>query len=147
MVSAVYLTASLTTPPCFLMNNIPNSNAPSQQFHQLAYRFPHTSTSLHVLDQFQQAQHPTPQHERILFFLQTQYQDHVSHLVQSLRSLTSHQRTLLDLIPSTPLPPPPFLPLGDDIVDAVAYTLPLTVESLVLSPPASVVVAFQLCCA
>jgi hypothetical protein len=114
------------------MNNTPDPSF--LQFDQLIDS--HLNLLTHLLHQSQQSQLPTPQHKTFLLSLQTHYQTHVNHPLLSLRTLTSHQRVLLDLIPTTPIPPPPFLPLNDDTIDAVAYTPPLTIAigTLHLSP-------------
>ena len=76
-------------------------------------------------------------HLTLLISLQNHYQTHIDHLFDSLNTLTIHQRDILNIIPTTPLPPPPFLPLDDTLIDAVAYLPPISVEPISVEPVSS----------
>ncbi len=126
MVIAVFSTAS--SPSRFLMNN---THTDSLSFEQIIDS--HLTFITRLITQAQRAEPPTTQHLTLLISLQNHYQNHIDHLFDSLNTLTSHQRDILTLIHTTPLPPPPFLPLDDTVVDAVAYIPPIAVEALSLS--------------
>ncbi len=108
-----------------------NTHTDSLSFEQIIDS--HLTFITHLITQAQRAKPTTTQHLTLLISLQNHYQTHIDHLFDSLNTLTSHQRDILTLIPTTPLPPPPFLPLDDTLVDAVAYIPPIAVETLSLS--------------
>jgi hypothetical protein len=108
-----------------------NTHTDSLSFEQIIDS--HLTFITRLITQAQRAEPPTTQHLTLLISLQNHYQTHIDHLFDSLNTLTSHQRDILTLIPTTPLPPPPFLPLDDTLVDAVAYIPPIAVETLSLS--------------
>ena len=108
-----------------------NTHTDSLSFEQIIDS--HLNLITRLIHQAQRADPPTTQHLTLLLSLQSHYQTHIDHLFDSLTTLTAHQRHLLTLIPTTPLPPPPFLPLNDTLVDAVVYVPPISVESLSLS--------------
>jgi hypothetical protein len=108
-----------------------NTHTDSLSFEQIIDS--HLTFITRLITQAQRAEPPTTQHLTLLISLQNHYQTHIDHLFDSLNTLTSHQRDILTLIPTTPLPPPPFLPLDDTVVDAVAYIPPIAVEALSLS--------------
>ncbi len=118
----------LSSPPRLLMNNTHTSPLSFEQIIDS-----HLSFITHLISQVQQAQPPNPQHLTLLISLQTHYQTHIDHLFDSLNTLTLHQRALLNLIPTSPLPPSPLLPLEDTLVDAFAYTSPISIEALSIS--------------
>jgi hypothetical protein len=108
-----------------------NTHTDSLSFEQIIDS--HLTFITHLITQAQQAETPTTQHLTLLISLQNHDQTHIDHLFDSLNTLTLHQRDILTIIPTTPLPPPSFLPLDDILVDAVAYIPPPSVEALSLS--------------
>jgi hypothetical protein len=108
-----------------------NTHTSSLSFEQIIDS--HLTFITHLISQAQQAQPPSPQHLTLRISLQAHYQTHIDHLFDSLNTLTLHQRTLLNLIPTTPRSPSPSLPLEDTLVDAIAYTPPISVEALSIS--------------
>ncbi len=108
-----------------------NTHTPPLSFEEIIDS--HLTLLTRLISNAQQAQPPTPQHLNFLISLQTHYQTHIDHLFDSLHTLTLHQRSLFNIIPTSPLLPSPFLPLDDDLVDAIAYTPPISVESLSIS--------------
>jgi hypothetical protein len=112
-----------------------NTHTPPLSFDELIDS--HLTSLTRLISNAQQAQPPTPQHLTFLISLQTHYQTHIDHLFDSLHAITLHQRALFNIIPTTPLPPSPFLPLQDTLVDAIAYTPPISVESLSISSSTS----------
>jgi hypothetical protein len=112
-----------------------NTHTPPLSFDELIDS--HLTSLTRLISNAQQAQPPTPQHLTFLISLQTHYQTHIDHLFDSLHAITLHQRALFNIIPTTPLPPSPFLPLQDTLVDAIAYIPPISVESLSISSSTS----------
>ena len=112
-----------------------NTHPDSLSFEQIIDS--HLTFLTNLITQAQQAEPPTTQHLTLLISLQNNYQTHIDHLFDSLNTLTIHQRDILNIIPTTPLPPPPFLPLDDTLIDAVAYLPPISVEPISVEPVSS----------
>jgi hypothetical protein len=110
------------------MPNLPhittNPENTSLQFHSLIDS--HLDLLTHLLDAAQNDSNPNPQHTQIILSLETQFQEHITHLLHSLRTYTTTQRILLGFIPTV-----------EPTIEAIAYTPSVTMDALSLSSSSS----------